>query len=553
MTPEHKLGAVARLANLHFRLLAILAVVLAAPVALHAADARPRAPVSPTANDDVYGGQRNKTLTVDAANGVLANDTDPQDDSLTAILVSASPADTKGTLNFFSDGSFDFTPSDNTTYITTFTYKANDSTNDSNVATVVISISNNGKLPDAPVAVITADDTTVGTGVTVNFDGSGSTLGDGATLDHFIWKFGDGATSDTGWTNNTSHSYGADGLYISSLTVKDDLPLTSETVFLPILVSSGTTGDGRMYVKKAQFGISWSKHAGGVDADKFKISGVWNPAGFPADLTGLDVALFINGQNVATGATLDEKGKFASPAGSSPSFKIAFNAAKGTYSIAGSLLDLRGFLGVVDQTEEKTLPIAIQVVLGTVTVDNDDCIAQMDALYTSAKGKGAKASFTFGKNATATGTFVSLKTSGVENPDTGGHKISASGVIAGDLGTNIEPDGIGDIEVTIGGATKIVLSPSTDFIVTGTGVDTTITLVKGAVPELSKFTISNLKGKFQLATNELTGVGIDPAGGTLTEDNLDITIFIPAVDGDLTFFTSVELKRSDISSTKWKR
>lgn len=548
MTHEHPLGAIARWATHYFRLLPILTLLLAASGSLYAA--------APVADDDVYGGQKDKILAVDAANGVLANDTDADSDPLTAILVDGSAADAKGTLVLNADGSFTFDPDDNTTYITFFTYKANDGGADSNTVTVVISISNNGKLPEAPIAEITADTTAGAATLTVNFDGSGSQLGDGASLDNFIWDFGDGNSTDSGATDNVSHGYTTPGLFIASLTVKDDLPLTSETVFLPILVSDGTTGDGRLYVKKAQFAISWSKHAGGVDADKFKISGIWNPSGFPAnlDLSGMTVDVLINGQSVNGPVALDASGKFASLKGASPSLKFAFKAKNGAFSLSGSLLDLRGFLGVVDQNDERTLPVAVEVILDSIVPlpDIDDCIAQFDTLYKSTKGKGAKASYTFAKNATPTGTFVSLKTSGTENPDTGGHKISASGVIAGDLGTPISPDG--DITIDIGGAAQIVVPASGGYVTTGdTDALKVTTLVKGAVPELAKFTISNPKGKFQLATNELTAVGLDLAGVGGTSDDLAITIFVPTASGDLTFTTSVELLRKDINSTKWKR
>src|SRR5262249_18992375 len=42
----------------------------------------------PVANDDSYTANENSTLTVDALNGVLANDTDPDGDSLQAVFVS---------------------------------------------------------------------------------------------------------------------------------------------------------------------------------------------------------------------------------------------------------------------------------------------------------------------------------------------------------------------------------------------------------------------------------------------------------------------------------
>ena len=61
---------------------------------------------APTAQDDLYAVRRGDTLTVPAP-GVLQNDSDPDGQSLTSILVS-NP--TKGTLNFAADGSFNFTP-----------------------------------------------------------------------------------------------------------------------------------------------------------------------------------------------------------------------------------------------------------------------------------------------------------------------------------------------------------------------------------------------------------------------------------------------------------
>ena len=61
---------------------------------------------APTAQDDQYAVRRGETLTVPAP-GVLQNDSDPDGQSLTSILVS-NP--TKGTLNFAADGSFNFTP-----------------------------------------------------------------------------------------------------------------------------------------------------------------------------------------------------------------------------------------------------------------------------------------------------------------------------------------------------------------------------------------------------------------------------------------------------------
>ncbi len=106
----------------------------------------------PTAVDDAYSMDEDGSLVVDAPTGVLVNDTDPEEDPLTAILVSGV---SNGTLNLGSDGSFDYTPDPDFFGADSFTYKANDGYGDSNDATVTLTVN---ALPDAPVAVNDAYD-----------------------------------------------------------------------------------------------------------------------------------------------------------------------------------------------------------------------------------------------------------------------------------------------------------------------------------------------------------------------------------------------------------
>jgi VCBS repeat-containing protein len=76
--------------------------------------------------------------------GVLANDTDPEQQTLTAILVSG-PA--HGTLTLNADGSFVYTPAPNFNGVDSFTYMANDGSLNSNVATVTLTVN---PVNDAP-------------------------------------------------------------------------------------------------------------------------------------------------------------------------------------------------------------------------------------------------------------------------------------------------------------------------------------------------------------------------------------------------------------------
>jgi len=99
----------------------------------------------PVATADSYSVGEDNTLNV-AASGVLGNDTDDESDPLTAIKVS-DPAN--GVLTLNANGSFGYTPNGNFNGSDSFTYKANDGTSDSNVATVTIAVNS---VNDAPVA-----------------------------------------------------------------------------------------------------------------------------------------------------------------------------------------------------------------------------------------------------------------------------------------------------------------------------------------------------------------------------------------------------------------
>ncbi|MGB0087917.1 MAG: cadherin-like domain-containing protein, partial [Planifilum fulgidum] len=90
----------------------------------------------PVANDDSYTTDVDTPLTVPAP-GVLANDTDPNGDPLTAQLVDG-PAN--GTLVLNPDGSFTYTPDTGFSGTDSFTYQASDGSALSNVATVTIDV-----------------------------------------------------------------------------------------------------------------------------------------------------------------------------------------------------------------------------------------------------------------------------------------------------------------------------------------------------------------------------------------------------------------------------
>src|SRR5210317_1368457 len=90
----------------------------------------------PLSMDDPYTTDEDTILKVFPP-GVLANDLDPDGDTLTAILESGP---SNGSLTLISNGSFNYTPSSNFNGTDSFTYRANDGSANTHVATVFITV-----------------------------------------------------------------------------------------------------------------------------------------------------------------------------------------------------------------------------------------------------------------------------------------------------------------------------------------------------------------------------------------------------------------------------
>jgi VCBS repeat-containing protein len=100
----------------------------------------------PVAIDDSYSTPEDTILNI-VAPGVLANDSDVESSPLTAVLVNG-PA--HGTVTLNTNGGFNYSPALNYTGPDSFTYRANDGSLNSAVATVSITVT---PVNDAPIAV----------------------------------------------------------------------------------------------------------------------------------------------------------------------------------------------------------------------------------------------------------------------------------------------------------------------------------------------------------------------------------------------------------------
>jgi hypothetical protein len=102
-----------------------------------------RVDTAPVGVADAYTVTPNTTLTVNAANGVLHNDTDADSDSLTAVLIANA---SHGVVTLNADGSFNYVPTNGFAGVDSFTYAPNDGVTNGNTATVNLTVN------DPPVA-----------------------------------------------------------------------------------------------------------------------------------------------------------------------------------------------------------------------------------------------------------------------------------------------------------------------------------------------------------------------------------------------------------------
>ncbi len=180
----------------------------------------------PTAVRDSYVVHQGTTRTV-AAPGVLANDTDAENEPLTAMLVKQAA---HGTATLRPDGGFDYTPNAGFVGVDGFTYRASDSTAPGTTASVTITVTNPAltSITVVPAAVTVAQNATQQFMATANYaDGTSGDATQGVT-----WS-----SSDT-TVASVSNAAGSRGL--ATATPK----LGSATITATLTDSQGNTRSG---------------------------------------------------------------------------------------------------------------------------------------------------------------------------------------------------------------------------------------------------------------------------------------------------------------------
>ena len=174
---------------------------------------------APVATNDSYSVAEGGTLTRTATTGVLANDSDPDGDTLSATRLSGP---SNGTLTLAANGSFTYVHNGSETHSDSFTYRLSDSAGSTDTATVSITVS---AVNDAPTADA-GSNRSVSEGQSVTLDGSGSSDPEGSSLT-YLWAQTSGTTVSLSSANAVRPSFtapavdSAGAILVFRLTVSD--------------------------------------------------------------------------------------------------------------------------------------------------------------------------------------------------------------------------------------------------------------------------------------------------------------------------------------------
>ncbi|HKO45234.1 MAG TPA: Ig-like domain-containing protein [Pyrinomonadaceae bacterium] len=170
--------------------------------------------VAPPCNEPPYAFGQTVSTSEDSATTITLTSADDGDSPVT-YSVQSGPS--HGTLSGTAPN-LTYTPAANFNGSDSFTFKADDGANPSNVATVAINVAS---VNDAPNAVVTANPQSGEAPLNVTLDASASADVDGDAIQSYTFKFGDGTPDVTQSGATLSHVYSSAGTYTASVVVTD--------------------------------------------------------------------------------------------------------------------------------------------------------------------------------------------------------------------------------------------------------------------------------------------------------------------------------------------
>ncbi|MEI6083587.1 MAG: Ig-like domain-containing protein [Verrucomicrobiota bacterium] len=445
--------------------------------------------------------------------GVLSNDSDPDGDPLTAVLVS-NPV--HGSLTLSGNGSFSYNPVVGFNGYDTFSYRAYDGIVSSSVAVVTLGV---GDINVAPVAsndtfTVAQDEILSGNILANDTDADADPLTANLVIApaHGTLNLNaDGSftyTPDGDFSGTETFTYWAsDGTFGS--------PIATVTIEV---TPAGGANDYDLYAKNASFAVNWAS----PNADSFRIAGKINPRGANVDLSGATMQLSLNGLPISAPVTLNNLGIGAVVSGATK-IVARFSSATGAYSFGITGADLRSASGLTNSTGAGMTVLNVELSIAGANLAIPELNARLETPFTTAAGKSSKGKFSFKSHRLLTGAFNWNKTTAIQLQD-GTFAVAGKGVIEARDGLSLLPTGPIGVFFVGNGAGQVtgsLLPAKRTFAVRVTGLPTT----------------------------SLPAAGI----GAATVYLLPIVMVVPTADGTHRFDTIIELKRATPLTTKWAR
>ena len=224
----------------------------------------------PSASGKTISTNEDTSITIAGLGG-----SDPNGDTLTTSIVTEP---SHGTLNG-ADSNPTYTPNANFNGVDSFTFKVNDGVQDSDPATVTISV---GSVNDTPVAIAEASSQSITPPVTVTLDGSSSSDADGDELS-YTWTqiSGPNVTLSDASTANPTFSPTISGTYIFSLTVNDGtINSTPDTISITVHNAAPSVSAGQD--QTAYPGDTVDVNCSATDANNDRLTYAWTKVSGPA-------------------------------------------------------------------------------------------------------------------------------------------------------------------------------------------------------------------------------------------------------------------------------
>jgi VCBS repeat-containing protein len=465
---------------------------------------------APVATNDSYSTAEDTALTV-AAPAMLANDSDVDGNALSAVKVN-NP--THGSVTLNTNGSFNYTPAPSYNGADSFTYKANDGTADSNVATVNLSVT---PVNDAPVANPDTYTTASATALSVPAPGvlGNDTDADGDALSAVspttpahgtVALNANGSftyTPTAGFSGTDTFTYAASNANGGSSTATVSITVTApgDTRPTELAVNDLSVAEANLGTAPAIFTITRSGNVSGASTLKYKTSGGTATAGVDySAVSSLQTLTFAAGETTKTVSV-------AVTGDTAPEANETFNLVLS--SPTGAVL--------TDTT-------------GVATIVNDDGSAYLtvgDIVVNEGDSGTTPATFTVTRSGNANGTStVTVKTGGGTATAGTDYNAIASTVLTfnpGDTAITVPTTVIGDTVDEANETFNLVLSlPSggtvlSDASGTATIVDNEGTVVPGPTTFLRIADVAVTEGNSgpTVATLTVTRSGNVSAPGTV--------------------------------------